>query len=79
VDVESAQSSVHEAAETWKTQTQAGTKSLKRKMLPTARDRQDFYAKCLFSDPARRFVHTYFGHFLALFETFSTFALRNVQ
>ena len=79
VDVESAQRSVHEAAETWIAPTQAWTKSLERKMLPTAGDRQDFYAKCLFSDPARRFVHAYFGHFLALFETFSTFALRNVQ
>jgi hypothetical protein len=48
-------------------------------MLPTAGDRQDFYAKRLFSDLARRFVHAYFGHFLALFETFSMFALRNVQ
>jgi hypothetical protein len=46
-------------------------------MLPTAGDRQDFYTICLFFDLARQFVHAYFGHFLALFETFSTFALES--
>ncbi len=69
----------------WKTPTQAltkyqisaqaWTKSLERKMLPTAGDRQDFYTKCLFSDLLQRFVHAYFGHFLALFDTLSTLAL----
>ena len=86
VDVDSAQRSVHAAAETWKPPTQAWTKyqisaqawkkTLERKMLPKGRVGQDICSKYIFYTIMLRLSHAYSEHDYAPRCTFSSLALK---
>ena len=86
VDVDSAQRSVHAAAETWKPPTQAWTKyqisaqawkkTLERKMLPKGRVRQVICSKAIFYTIMLRLFHACSEQDYAPRCTFSTLALK---